>query len=180
MRGSITTFSWRVSLLSILLSTLSFSGEVYRWTDEKGTVHFVDDGSKIPEEYLDRAKRIEVPEEILKESQGMSQPEERPDRVKEYLETLEKRIEAKKKIEKRISKLEDELRLSEETLKRIEEYETENYPYYLPLKDSKTWKWIPIGSPYYDEKRKLKNRIESIQAEIRSLQEKLSNLIRSL
>jgi lipopolysaccharide export system permease protein len=37
-------------LLSILfLIVPSFSGEVYRWTDEGGTIHFTDDRSKIPE-----------------------------------------------------------------------------------------------------------------------------------
>ena len=44
----------------------SFSGELYRWTDEKGTIHFNDDVSNIPEPYSNRVEKIEVPGEILK------------------------------------------------------------------------------------------------------------------
>jgi hypothetical protein len=171
---------WWIILLSIFLYVPSFSGEVYRWMDEKGTIHFTDDSSMIPEQYSDQAKRIEVPEEILKEPERFGKPEGRSERVKEYLENPEKRIEAKKRMEKKISELEEELKLSEETLKRIEEYETENYLYYQPFKDPKTGKWVPVASPYYEEKRRLKNNIESIKAEIRTPQEKLSDLLRSL
>jgi hypothetical protein len=39
----------------------------------------------------------------------------------------------KRRMEKRISELEEELRLSEERVKKIEEYEKENFQYYLPF-----------------------------------------------
>jgi hypothetical protein len=100
--------------------------------------------------------------------------------VKDYLENIEKKIEMKKGMEKRISELEEELRLSEEYLKRIEEYEKEDYLYYQPFKDRRTGKWVPVGSPYYDEKRRLKAKIKVLQVEIKEIQEKLSLLMRSL
>jgi len=37
-----------------------------------------------------------------------------------------------------------------------------------------------MGSPYYEEKVRLKRRIESINSELKALQEKLSEIKRSL
>ena len=174
------TFFW-IILFSIFLNIpYAFSGEIYRWTDERGTVHFTDDVSKIPKPYSDQAERIEVQEETLKEVEKIGKPEERPDRVKDYLENIEKKIEMKKNMEKKISELEEELKSSEERLKRIEEYERENYFYYQPFKDPRTGKWVPVASPYYEEKRRLKAKIDAIQAEIKRIQEKISQLMRSL
>jgi hypothetical protein len=51
-------------LLGLQSGGLFFSGEVCRWTDEKGTLHFTDNESKIPGQYLGRAKRFEVWEEV--------------------------------------------------------------------------------------------------------------------
>ena len=171
---------WTILITIFLHIPHSFSGEVYRWTDEKGTIHFTDDVSKIPKPYSDQAERIEVQEETLKEVEKIGEPEERPDRVKDYLENIEKKIEMKKSMEKKISELEEELKLSEESLKRIEEYEREDYFYYQPFKDPRTGKWVPVASPYYEEKRRLKAKIDAIQAEIKRIQEKTSQLMRSL
>jgi DNA repair exonuclease SbcCD ATPase subunit len=171
---------WTILITIFLHISHSFSGEVYRWTDEKGTIHFTDDVSKIPKPYSDQAERIEVQEETLKEVEKIGKPEERPDRVKDYLENIEKKIEMKKSMEKKISELEEELKLSEESLKRIEEYEREDYFYYQPFKDPRTGKWVPVASPYYEEKRRLKAKIDAIQVEIKRIQEKISQLMRSL
>jgi hypothetical protein len=128
-----SSFWWIIFTTIFLPAPFLFSGEIYRWTDERGTVHFTDDVSKIPEKFLKEAERIEVSEEILKDVDRTEKPDEKPDRVKEYLEDLEKRIEVKRSIEKRISELGEELRLSEERVKKIEEYEKENFQYYLPF-----------------------------------------------
>lgn len=173
-------FLWIILLAVFIYIPSSFSGEIYHWVDEKGTIHFTDDISKIPEQYSSQTERIEVPEEILKEAEKGIKPEDRSERVKKYLEDLEKKIEVKKRIEKRISDLEEELRLSEERLKEIEEYEKENYLFYQPFKDLRTGKWILLASPYYEEKRWLKNKIESIKEELRSLQERLLEIKRGL
>jgi hypothetical protein len=175
-----TNFFWIILFNIFLHIPYTFSGEIYRWTDEKGTVHFTDDVSKIPKPYSDQAEKIEVQEETLKEVEKIVKPEEEPDRVKDYLENIEKKIEMKKGMEKKIAELEEELKLSEESLKRIEEYEREDYFYYQPFKDPRTGKWVPVASPYYEEKRRLKAKIDAIQAEIKRIQEKISQLMRSL
>ena len=175
-----TRFWWIILFTLFFHIPYSFSGEVYRWTDEKGTIHFTDDESKIPKPYSDQAEKIEIQEETLKEVGKIGKPEEMPDQIKDYLEDIEKKIEKKKSMEKKISELEQELKSSEERLKRIEEYEKEDYYYYRPFRDRRTGKWVPVASPYYSEKVKLKNRIEAIQIEIKGIQEKISQLMRSL
>ena len=174
------TFFWIILFSIFLHIPYTFSGEIYRWTDERGTVHFTDDVSKIPKPYSDQVEKIEVQEETLREVERIEKPEEKSDRVKDYLENIEKKIEMKKSMEKKISELEEELKSSEESLKRIEEYEREDYFYYQPFKDPRTGKWVPVASPYYEEKRRLKAKIDAIQAEIKRIQEKISQLMRSL
>ncbi|MGO8989048.1 MAG: DUF4124 domain-containing protein [bacterium] len=47
-----------VAILStFLISQLSF-GEVYKWVDEKGVVHFTDDMQQVPEKYRPKAEEI--------------------------------------------------------------------------------------------------------------------------
>jgi hypothetical protein len=47
----------------LTLATLAFGQEVYRWVDEKGTVHFTDDLGLVPEEYRGQAQRESPPKE---------------------------------------------------------------------------------------------------------------------
>ena len=48
----------RFLLLFIMMAVLvpSSHGEMYKWVDEKGTVHFTDDLSSIPEKYRQDAE----------------------------------------------------------------------------------------------------------------------------
>jgi len=39
-------------------------GEMYKWVDEKGTLHFADDLSKVPEKYRPDAEMLKAPKEI--------------------------------------------------------------------------------------------------------------------
>ena len=118
----------------------------------------------------------------MREEEKSVEPEkdESRQRVKKYLETIEKKIEARKELEGAISKLEEEMKVSQERIKEIEVYEKEYFNYYQPVKDPKTGKWVPIGSPYYDEKRRLKAQIEALQKELALLEEKLLEITRSL
>jgi len=163
-----------------LTPSVSFSGEIYRWTDEKGTVHFTDDPSSIPERYSKQGEKIHAPEEKARDLQPPPKPDDRSDRVKAYLKEINKKIETKKKIEGRISMLEKELTSIEERLRAIEELEREDFLYYQPFRDPKTGNWVKVASPYYDEKRRLERRRDSINGEILPLQEELSKINRSL
>ena len=163
-----------------------FSEEVYRWTDEKGTTHFTDDVSTIPEKHRREAEEKKVIVEVGKEGAAKEDKiikesgKSGEDRVRKYLEETDQKIEAKRRIEKHISELEDEMKLSTERLKWIENYERENYYYYMPYRNSKTGTVAPVASPYYDEKVRLTKRIESIKSEIKALQAEVSSILKSL
>ena len=56
------------TMLFILVGMLSLpfvagGQETYQWVDEKGTVHFTDDVSQIPEKYQDQVKKRKAPPE---------------------------------------------------------------------------------------------------------------------
>jgi clan AA aspartic protease (TIGR02281 family) len=57
----------RLIILLIILLTAFVStsyGEMYKWVDEKGTIHFTDDLSSIPEKYRPDAETRKPPKEI--------------------------------------------------------------------------------------------------------------------
>jgi hypothetical protein len=59
-----------VILVGMVMSSVLVAGqEVYRWVDEKGTVHFADDMSQIPEKY-----RGEIQKRSLPQAKEPSQP----------------------------------------------------------------------------------------------------------
>jgi hypothetical protein len=53
-----------VLFVAILIGIASLAfGDMYKWVDEKGTVHFTDDYFKIPERYRTEVESREVPKE---------------------------------------------------------------------------------------------------------------------
>jgi len=62
----------------ITLPLIAGGQEIYQWVDEKGTVHFTDDFSQIPEKYQDQVKKKKTPEEptpSIRPPQGNAPPE---------------------------------------------------------------------------------------------------------
>lgn len=45
------------------LTLTAISQEIYQWVDDKGTVHFVDDPTLVPEKYRDQVQKKKVPKE---------------------------------------------------------------------------------------------------------------------
>ncbi len=80
--------------------------EIYKWVDEKGTIHFTEDPSKIPEKYREKTQSRTTEEDLI---------------------PLEERVRIKKKEEAEIrgrlkrEKNEAEIRMLEEQLKKISE-----------------------------------------------------------
>ena len=187
--------AWAIALFICSSTPYSFSAEIYRWVDEKGVIYFTDDISNIPARYRSQVDKREVTEEISKEAEKQidsgprpeasaekTKPpvnqEEKPDRVREYLEAIDKKIEEKKKIEKEISKLEEEMKAAEERIKQLEKDEEDNYPLVQPYRGRRGF--VAVETPHYREKLKLANRIKSIKEEIATLEERLSEVRRGL
>jgi hypothetical protein len=59
----ITAWALMAALILLLVVCPSRAKEVYKWVDEKGTVHFSEDESSVPEEYRDQLEKKSVPEE---------------------------------------------------------------------------------------------------------------------
>jgi hypothetical protein len=98
-------------VLIVLYSSLA-AGEIYRWTDERGSVHYTDDFTKIPDRYqssIQKLEGVESGEPTKKESEVSSKPKEAPkdrlgrgeeywkgrvNELKNKMKTLEERSES--------------------------------------------------------------------------------------
>jgi hypothetical protein len=63
MRKVMRAWILRAALVLFLLNAPSDAKEVYRWVDEKGTIHFSEDESSVPEEHREQLEKKSVPEE---------------------------------------------------------------------------------------------------------------------
>jgi hypothetical protein len=63
MRKATGAWALIAALILILVDFPSRANEIYKWVDEKGTVHFSEDESNVPEEYRDQVEKKSVPEE---------------------------------------------------------------------------------------------------------------------
>ena len=53
-----------LAVIGIMIpSLLAFGQQVYRWTDEKGTIHLTDDPTLVPEKFREQIKEKELPKE---------------------------------------------------------------------------------------------------------------------
>jgi hypothetical protein len=52
-----------ILLVGGIMGVESGFGQVYKWIDEKGAVHFTDDPVQVPEKYRSRTERIGLPED---------------------------------------------------------------------------------------------------------------------
>lgn len=64
--------------------------EIYKWVDEKGTVHFTEDPATIPEKYQEKVKSRTTEEDLMT-------PEERARARKQYEEEVRERLRREKK-----------------------------------------------------------------------------------
>ena len=66
---------------------LAFGQEVYRWTDEKGVVHFTDDPTQVPEKYRGQVEQKTPSKEPPPPQPTLSPPVEPPKRMAPVRET---------------------------------------------------------------------------------------------
>lgn len=172
-------FQW--TILFCLLPSTFFGDEIYRWVDDRGNIVFTDNPSNIPKSYSGKVTKFGTPQEA-QEKQGIGkEKDESTKRVKKLLDEIEKRIEEKRQLEEKLSNLEMELKHQQDRLKRIEALEKETPVVYRRFVDPRTgkWKWGLI-SPYYDEKRQIISRMETLLHEKQSIEEKISDIKKGL
>ena len=139
-------------MFGLLLYSQSAQGEIYKWIDEKGTVHFTEDPETIPEKYRENVKSRTTEEDLMS-------PEERM-RIKRESEEQEKGKRSKKEISK-----------TTETPKPVQPIEKESIdsgpsPGYIPFEK---FKYITkgmteaevlsrLGSPTREEQDEVKSK----------------------
>lgn len=74
------------TILVLIIIPCKSSGDIFRWIDDEGVIHFTDDMNKIPAEYRKKVERRAVPKE--RGNEKVSSPAVVP-------EPLEKKIEIK-------------------------------------------------------------------------------------
>jgi len=67
---------WLIFIVSIFVASQVNGQEIYRWVDEKGTLHFVDDLTQVPERYRDQFQKKEPPKEPTPSPSASSQGDE--------------------------------------------------------------------------------------------------------
>jgi predicted nucleic acid-binding Zn-ribbon protein len=69
-----------IFMIWIIFPPMVLGQEIYQWVDEKGTVHFTDDISLVPEKFQDQVKKKKVPVEPTSPSMKVpEEPEPEPD-----------------------------------------------------------------------------------------------------
>jgi len=104
-----------LSLILIFFSNFAL-GEIFRWTDERGDVHYTDDYTKVPERHQSSVKKIEEwkeTEPTKKEAGGPSKGKESPstDRLGRGEEYWKGRVEELRSKVKALQEKSDNLRL---------------------------------------------------------------------
>jgi hypothetical protein len=96
-----STRAWLLVGTLIFLSAVwpSSAKEVYKWVDEKGTVHFSEDESSVPEEYRGRAEKKSMPEEAKPPVEKATTKKEDGKKAKDRPPVKEKEKIYKNKIE---------------------------------------------------------------------------------
>ncbi len=189
--------SWAIVLWTISSTSFSLSAEIYRWTDEKGSVHFTDDLSNIPPSYRNQVEKKEFNGDLSGQNEDQidsgrksdavdnakspGKQGEKRDRVSEYLKGMEEKLTEKKSIEKNTSKLEEEREAAVQRIKELEKDEEENYPAMQPFQShSGKFGFVSVETPHHREKVKLVNRIRAIRDEIETLEKRLAEIRRTL
>jgi hypothetical protein len=63
VRKATRAFAVIATLIFLFVDCPSRAKDVYKWVDEKGTVHFSEDESSVPEKYRDQLEKKSLPEE---------------------------------------------------------------------------------------------------------------------
>jgi len=137
--------------IAIILSTIIFGlllnsqlahAEIYKWADEKGTVHFTEDPATIPEKYRAKTKSRQTEEDLMspeeKAKAKIDHERDLKERARREQEAYEKSL-AEEQLRKKRRELEDTkeeecLRAEkEEKARRLEESGKEPTPEYVEI-----------------------------------------------
>ena len=104
------TMKRMVALLAVVLVSLMIfqlaHAEIYKWVDEKGTVHFTEDPATIPEKYWDKAKSRTTEEDLMTPEEKIRAKQKYEEEIRERLKREKGEYDAKEP-ERRVKELVD-------------------------------------------------------------------------
>jgi Skp family chaperone for outer membrane proteins len=131
----------------ILLLVISIShAEVYKWTDDKGTVHFTEDPATIPEKYRDKAEGRITEEDLMTPEERAKAKKEQEESVKDRLKRDQKAYERsiqdegqrKLRKDREYSEYEEQINAEkEERTRKLEEDKKPSVPEYAQISCSR-------------------------------------------
>lgn len=88
-------------IVFVLIVFCAFAdAEIYKWTDEKGTVHFTEDPATIPEKYRDQAKGRLTEDDLMSIEERALEKDKGEKAAKDRLDTSDKAYEESLKEER--------------------------------------------------------------------------------
>ena len=90
MRKAMRACCFVAALIFVFGDWTSPAKEIYKWVDEKGTVHFAEDESDVPEKYRDQAEKKSMKEEKKPSQEKVKLKKEEGQRPKEQSKGKEK------------------------------------------------------------------------------------------
>ncbi len=95
-----------IVIFSLLLVFQIAHAEIFKWVDEKGTVHFTEDPATIPEKYMDKVKSRTTEEDLMSPEERARAKKQYEEEVKEKLKKEGKEYDAKE-FERKVKELEE-------------------------------------------------------------------------
>lgn len=190
------------TLMGVTFSTSPGYAELYKWTDESGTVWFTDDPTKLPKESQGEFEKLKAPKKVpdsppgKKASRPSAVKTESPSSAESYLKNEERRLKERKSLEKEISTLEKELSRARTALQRVTASDSRGYWYIINSEGGKarasykdpgaiwsydTWPAASRESRTKgtEERRRIESDISKMERDLESARKKLSAFLRS-
>lgn len=190
------------TLMGVTFSTSPGYAELYKWTDESGTVWFTDDPTKLPKESQGEFEKLKAPKKVpdsppgKKASRPSAVKTESPSSAESYLKNEKRRLKERKSLEKEISTREKELSTARMALQRVPLTDRRGFWFVIDSTGNKvrasykdpgavwsnaTWPGaLPATrTTESDERRRIQSDISKMERDLDSARKKLSALLRS-
>jgi Skp family chaperone for outer membrane proteins len=137
---------WMISTICFLVFLTAAHAEIFKWVDEKGTVHFTEDSATIPEKYRDQVKSRQTEEDLMTPEERAKAKKEQEELVKDRLKRDQKAYERsiqdegqrKLRKEREDSEYEEQINAEkEERARKLEEGKKPSVPEYAQVSCSR-------------------------------------------
>jgi predicted ribosome quality control (RQC) complex YloA/Tae2 family protein len=123
---------WVIIFFSLLISQF-IHAEIYKWVDEKGTVHFTEDPATIPEKYREKTQSRTTEEDLIPYEQRIRLKKKEEAELRERLKREQNEAEIRR-LEERLKKVSESVEKERrEAERKREEANRVPSPGYIPF-----------------------------------------------